>query len=105
MQPSPWSDTVGDVGELVRSVDLDKVLEDSGLDQIGVELSHTIHLVRTDDSQVCHANHLWLRLLDDRNSSKHVSVLGEASFDLLEEVQIDLVDDLMSRILVMSFSM
>lgn len=34
VKPSPWGDTVGDVGELVRSVDFDEVLEDGSLDQV-----------------------------------------------------------------------
>ena len=45
MQPSSWRDTVGYIGEFVRSVDLHKVLEDGRLDEIGVELSNTVDLV------------------------------------------------------------
>lgn len=50
VKPSSWSDTIGNVGELVRSVDLDKVLENCGLDQVGVQFCDTIDLVGADQS-------------------------------------------------------
>lgn len=94
MKPSSRSDTVGDVSELVRSVDFDEIFEDCGLDEIRVQFSNTIHLVRADDGQVSHTDHLWLRLLDDRNTAKHVSVFREVALNILQELEIDLVDDL-----------
>ena len=94
VEPSAGSDTVGDVGELVGAKDLDEVLEDGGLYEIGVQLGNTVDLVRTNNSQVSHADHLGLGLLDDGNAGKHVAILGELALDGLEEEQVDVVDEL-----------
>lgn len=102
VQPSSWCDTVGDICELVWSVDLDKVLENGSLDQVGVKLSNTVDLVRANDCKVGHSYHLWLRFLDDGNSAEHVTILGKSSFDLLQEVQIDIINDLISLLVTFS---
>lgn len=94
VEPSAGSDTVGDVGELVRTKDLNEVLEDGGLDEIGMQLSNTVDLVGTNNSQVSHANHLGLRLLNDGDAGKHIAVLGELALDALEEEQVDIVNEL-----------
>lgn len=94
VEPSAGSDTVGDVGELVGAKDLNEVLEDGGLDEIGVQLSNTVDLVRTNNSQVSHADHLGLSLLNDGDATKHIAVLGELALDGLEEEQVDVVDEL-----------
>ena len=94
VEPSAGSDTVGHVGELVGAEDLDEVLEDGGLDEIGVQLSNTVDLVRTNNSQVSHADHLGLGLLDDGDAGKHITILGELALDALEEEQVDVVDKL-----------
>lgn len=60
VQSPPRRDAVGHVGELVGPADLDKVLEDSRLDQVRVQLRHLVDLVRPDDDQVRHAHHLGL---------------------------------------------
>lgn len=94
VQPSAGSNTVCDVGELVRAVDLNKVLEDGGLDEVGVQLSHTVDLVRADKSQVRHADHLRVRLFDDRDTGKQLAVLGEFALYKLQELEVNVVDDL-----------
>jgi len=60
VQPPSRGDAVGDVGKLIRAVYLDKVLEDGGLDQIGVKLGDTINFMRTDNGEVGHTDHFWL---------------------------------------------
>lgn len=94
MKPAARGDTVGDVGELVRAINLDKVLENGRLDEIRMKLSNSVDLVRADNGQKCHAHHLGLRLLNDRHTSKDASVVGKRLFDLLKEEQINVVDNL-----------
>ncbi len=60
----PRRDTVGDITELVFAIEVDKVLKDGGPDELRVELSNTIDLVRADDSEVGHADVLGLTFLD-----------------------------------------
>jgi len=98
VQPSTGCDSVGDISELVRSKDLDKVLEDSGLNQIRVKFCYTIDLVGSNNSEEGHSDHLGLRLFDNRHSAQQLTVLRELALDTLEEEEVDLVDDLeMSR--------
>lgn len=94
VEPPPGGDAVGDISELVRSIDLDKVLEDCCLDQIRVQLGYTIDLVRANYSQVRHAHHLGVRLFDDGHASKDIALLGETPLDELQEVIVDFIDDL-----------
>lgn len=94
MQPATRGDTVRDVSELVRSVDLDEILENGRLDQVRVQLSNTIDLVRSNHSKVCHAYHLRLRFLDDGHIREQLTVLGERALNELQEIQVDVVDDL-----------
>ena len=65
VKPATRGDTVGDVHEPVRSVDIYKVFEKSGLEEIRVQLSHTVDLVRSNDCQISHAHHLGVRLLNN----------------------------------------
>lgn len=98
VEPSAWGDSVRDIGELVDPKDGDKVLENGRLDEVGVELGDAVDLVRANNSEVRHANHLRLRLLDDGDSPKHVSVIRECLLNTLEEEQINVVYNLeMSR--------
>lgn len=94
VQPSARSDSIGNIGKAVDTKDLDKVLEDCGLDQIRVQLSHTVDLVRTNNSQVSHADHLWVRLLNDGHAAKKLAIIRELALHSLQEEEIDLVDDL-----------
>jgi hypothetical protein len=59
-----------------------------------MELCNTVDLMRTDDSQIRHANHLGLRFFNDGNTGKNIPILGELALDTLQEIQVDLVDDL-----------
>lgn len=94
MQPAARGDAVGDVAELVWPVDGDEVLEDGGLDEVGVQFGDAIDLVRADDGDVSHADHLGLSLFDDGDAAEQVVVLGELALDVLQEGHVDLVDDL-----------
>ena len=60
----PRRDTVSDITKLVLAVEVDKVFEDSSPDELRVELSDTVDLVRADDSKVGHADVLRLTFLD-----------------------------------------
>jgi hypothetical protein len=60
-----------------------------------VQLSYTIDLVRTNQSKVCHADHLRLGFLDDRDAPQHVALFREVPLDELEELQIDFEDNLL----------
>lgn len=93
VQPSPWCDAVRYVCELVWTVDFDEIFENGGLDQIGVKLGHTVHLVAANNSQVSHAHHLRLAFFNDRDTSKHITVFRKLSLDVLQEVQINIIDD------------
>jgi len=94
MKPSPWRDSIGDVCKLVRPIHLDKILEDGGLDQVGMEFGDTINLVRSNHGEVRHADHFRTRFLNDRNPTQEVAILGERSFNVLQELQINVVNDL-----------
>jgi hypothetical protein len=94
VQPPSGSDSIGDVGELVLSIDFNEVLEDCGLDEIRMKFGDTIDFVRANDCQVGHAENLGLRFFDDRYSAEHISVLRELALDLLKEEQVDIVYDL-----------
>lgn len=94
VKPTTGSDAVGHVGELVRTVNLHKVFEDSCLNEVRVQLSDTVDLVRSDNGQEGHPYHLRLGFLNDGNSPEHVSVLGERLLHRLEEVEIDFIDNL-----------
>ena len=59
-----------------------------------MELGYTIDLVTSNRREVSHSHHLWLGFLDDRNTPKHVAVLGELLLHHLKELRVDLVDDL-----------
>lgn len=97
VQPSARCDTVSDICELVGPVDLDEVLEDGSLDQVRVQLSYAVDLVRTDQSKVGHADHLGLRLFDDGDTSKQIAVAGKVALNELEEVQVYVIDYLTQR--------
>lgn len=94
MKPATGSDSISDISEFVSTVDVHKVFEDGGLDQVRVQLSDAVDLVRADDGKEGHANHLRLRLLDDRHAAENLAVLGESPLNILQEVQVDLVNNL-----------
>lgn len=93
MQPSSRRNTIGHISELVRTKDVDKVLEDGRLDKIRVELCNTIHLVRAHHGEMGHPDHLRLRLLNDGNAAQNFAVFGKLLLDNLEKVEVDLVDN------------
>jgi hypothetical protein len=94
VKPSTRSDSVCHVGELVRAINRDKVLEDGRLDEIRVQLGDSIDLVGPDKCQVGHAHHLGGGLFNDGNAAKEFTILGEHALDILQELQINVVDDL-----------
>jgi hypothetical protein len=50
--------------------------------------------VGANNGQECHSHHLWLTLLNDRNSAEQISVIGVGLLDLLQEEQINIIDNL-----------
>lgn len=70
MEPTTGGDTIGDVHELVRAENGNKVLENGGLDEIRMQFGHTVDLMRTNDREVCHSDHLRLTLFDNRHPAK-----------------------------------
>jgi len=93
VQPSSRGNAIGDIGEFVRAIDFDKVLEDGRLDQVRVELSNAVDLVGANNCQEGHAYHLGLRFLNDGDITEHIPVFGEIALNILEELHVDLVDD------------
>lgn len=61
-QPATGSDTVGDVGEVVTALELDKVAEDGRLEELRVELGNTVDLEGGNTREVGHADVLGLAL-------------------------------------------
>jgi hypothetical protein len=94
VQPSARCDTICDVCELVGSIDLDKVLEDGSLDQIRVQLGYTVDLMGANQGEEGHADHLGLRLFNDRDTSEKIAVTREVALNELEEVQVYVIHDL-----------
>lgn len=72
MQPSPGRDAVSHISKFVGSKDCDEILEDGGLDKVGVQFSDAVDLVRTNQGQVSHANHFWLPQVLASGPSSHV---------------------------------
>uniref|UniRef100_A0A1Y1L8Q7 Uncharacterized protein n=1 Tax=Photinus pyralis TaxID=7054 RepID=A0A1Y1L8Q7_PHOPY len=94
VQPTAWCNAVCNIGELVRAVNFDKVLENGGLDEVRVEFRHAIDLVGADDGKERHAYHLGLGFLNDGYPAEHVPVVREGLFYALQKEQVDVVDDL-----------
>ena len=90
----PGSDTIGDIREKVPSLELDKVLEDSSLEKLTMQLRHTVNLERTDNSKESHSDVFWATLLDDRHSLNTGSIVRPSLSNLAKEFEIDLVNDL-----------
>lgn len=98
VEPPAWGDAVRDVGEFVDAKNRDEVPENSCPDEIGVELGDAVDLVGTDNSEVSHAHHLGVRLLNNRNPPKEIAVIGEDLLDTLEEEEVYIINNLeMSR--------
>ena len=94
MQPAARCDAIGYVGEFVRTIDADEILEDRSPNEIGMQLSNSIDFMASNCGEIGHSNHLRLRFFNDRNTREHIPVLGKAAFDHLQKVHIDVVDDL-----------
>ncbi len=77
--------SVCDVEVFARSVELHEVLQDRRLEELTVQLSDTVDLAATDDSEVAHADLLGEALFDERHAREPVAVAGELLFDRLEE--------------------
>ena len=85
VQPSAWSNAIGDIRESISSKNLDKVLEDRSFNEIRMKLSDSIDLVRTDNSQIGHADHLRRRFLDNGDARKQLTLFWELALDSLQE--------------------
>lgn len=93
-KPSTRGDTVGDIGEEIAALELHKVAEDRALQQLRVQLGHTVHFHRADNGEESHADVLGRALFDDGHAADAVHVAGPSLSDLSEEFVVDLVDDL-----------
>ena len=92
MKPSSWSDSISNVNKFIRAKDSDKVLENCGLDEIRVELSYTVDLVRPNNCKECHPDALGLAFLNDRHLREQFTVSRELLLNTLQEEQVDVVD-------------
>jgi hypothetical protein len=94
MSLPPGSDAIGDIREKVPSLELDKVLEDSSLEKLTMQLRHTVNLEGTDNSKESHSDVFGVTLLNDRHSLDTGSIVGPSLGNLSEELEIDLVNNL-----------
>ena len=85
-EPTTGSDTVGDVGEKVAALELDKVAEDGGLEQLRVEFGHAVDFEGTDNGEVSHADVFGDAFLDDGHALDPVHVVGPALGHFSEKV-------------------
>jgi len=97
--PTTRSDTVGDVDDLLRP-QLVEVVEGLVPQDLAVDGSDTVHLVRANDGKVGHTDALGIALLDDGKVG-NLLVVEEGSTILVllgaeevDEVEVDVVDDL-----------
>jgi hypothetical protein len=90
----PGSDTIGDIREKVPSLELDKVLEDSSLEKLTMQLGDTVDLEWTDNSKESHSDVFGVTLLNDRHSLDTGSIVRPSLSNLSEELEIDLVNNL-----------
>ena len=92
-QPAAGGDAVGLVVELAGP-QLVEVLEERGLEQLGMEGGDAVDGVGADDGEVGHADLAGGGFLDERHAGDAVLVAGEARGDLAQEAAVDLEDDL-----------
>src|SRR5690606_41311909 len=92
-EPSPGSDAVGLVVELLRP-QIMKLPEQSAGEQIRMQLSDAIDREATDNGKMGHPQHRLTTLLDQRQVAATASVSGPAGLDLVQEAGVDLVNDL-----------
>ena len=52
--------------------EFDKVREEIGLDEFGMNGGHAVDAVRTDDSKIGHADKFLARLVDNRHTALHL---------------------------------
>jgi len=50
--------------------------------------------VRANDGQICHPYTLWLGLLNNTDTRKHIAIIRELALYELQELHIDVIDDL-----------
>lgn len=83
--PATGSDAVGDIREKVATLELDKVAEDGGLEELAVEFGDTVDLEGADNGEVSHADVFGGPFLDDGHAAHAVHVVGPALGDLAQE--------------------
>jgi len=91
--PATRRDAVRLVVELFRPQFVE-VLEECGLQEVGVECCHTVHGERTHDGEVSHADHLAVAFFDEAHAGKATVVAGPLEGHLTEEAGVDFVNDL-----------
>lgn len=80
--------SVSDVKELALPLKLDKVLQNRRLQQLAVQLCHTVHLPTPDNGEVAHPDLLGETFFDERHTCEAVAVVGEFLFDCFEEEEV-----------------
>lgn len=93
MDPSSWGDTVGLVLELAW-VEFMELLEDSLLQELGVESGNTVDGVGADDGKVGHSDFLWVSLLNDGHSLDLLVIIWELLLELGDIDMVDQIDEL-----------
>ena len=71
-----------------------EVLEERGLQEVGVECCHTVHGERTHDGEVRHADHLATAFFDEAHAGEASVVAGPLEGHLTQEACVDFVNDL-----------
>ena len=71
---------------MITALELDKVAEDCRLEELAVELGHTVDLHGSDDGEMRHADVFGCAFLDDAHPRDAVIVIRPTFGNLLEEV-------------------
>ncbi len=92
-EPAARRDAVGDGHEFLGP-QLGEVLDDAGLQELGVELGDAVDVVASDDRQIGHPQPSFAVLLEDRHPLQALGPAGESAPHRVHESAVDLVDDL-----------
>lgn len=91
--PPSRGDSVGHIDELGREK-LIELLEEGSLQQLSMNFSHSVDLMRADDTQISHNDSFRDGLLNQRKSIELVPVVGVFLADLVQPEEVNDVDQL-----------
>ena len=94
MQPSTRCDAVRLVSKFCLPIKVDEIAKHNVAEEMRMNGSNAVHMVRPNDGKVGHPHLLLRALLNDRHACKTSAVVRKATLDSLEEVEIDVQDDL-----------